>query len=74
MNMKSTTSRLTIEGSASQVDYLPDTDGLVLSVGPVSLWLTRETALDVLEALGKALTEVAAQQRSSPRRLKRIGS
>jgi hypothetical protein len=68
--MKSTTSRLTIEGAASQVDFLPETNGVILSVGSVSMWLSRETALDVLETLAKALTEIAGPRRSNQRRLK----
>lgn len=39
-----------------QVDVCPGTSGLVLSVGPMSLWLDRRTAVDVVSALLTSLS------------------
>jgi hypothetical protein len=44
-----------IEGRRSQVDLCPGEAGYVLSLGPVSLWLDREAAADVVATLTRAL-------------------
>lgn len=44
-----------IKGRIAQVDICTDEAGYVLSVGPVSLWLQREEAQDVLNTLKRAL-------------------
>jgi hypothetical protein len=44
---------------ATQVDSLPGKGGLILSVGPMSVWLELADALDVVEVLAQALAEHA---------------
>ena len=44
------------------MDILEHGAGFVLSVGPVSLWLGPNTALDVLEALARAVAAEEAQK------------
>ena len=48
-----------------EVDILEQGAGFVLSVGPVSLWLGPNAALDVLDTLARA---VAAEQAQKPQR------
>jgi hypothetical protein len=43
-------------GRIAQVDICPSESGLVLSVGPVSLWLDLAVAEDVVETLTRALS------------------
>jgi hypothetical protein len=45
----------TIKGRVAQVDICPDDAGFVISVGPVSLWLDRRSAEDLVATLGQAL-------------------
>jgi len=44
-----------VVGRAAQVDICPRDAGFVLSVGPVSLWLPRDAARDVVATLTRAL-------------------
>jgi hypothetical protein len=59
------TKRPTVKGRAVEVDILEEGAGFVLSVGPVSLWLAPNAALDVLDTLARA---VAAEQAQEPQR------
>jgi hypothetical protein len=52
--------RSIVKGRVVEVDICEREVGFVLSVGPVSLWLRRDVALDVLETLARA---VAVEQR-----------
>lgn len=45
-----------IKGFVAQVDPCPNEAGFILSLGPVSLWLERATAQDVIATLTRALT------------------
>jgi hypothetical protein len=47
--------RPVLHGRFVQVDVCAREAGVVLSVGPVSLWLPTNTALDVVETLARAL-------------------
>ncbi len=44
-----------IVGREAQVDLCPADGGMVVSIGPVSLWLTRADAEDLVETLEMAL-------------------
>jgi hypothetical protein len=44
-----------IVGQEAQVDLCPADGGMVVSIGPVSIWLTRAHAEDLVETLEKAL-------------------
>jgi hypothetical protein len=44
-----------VVGRNAQVDICPRDAGFVLSVGPVSLWLPRDAARDVVATLTRAL-------------------
>jgi len=46
----------TIERQEVQVDACPEAAGLILSVGPVSIWLEIETAKQVAIALRNAIS------------------
>ena len=52
-------------GRVVQIDLCPD-EGFVLSIGPISLWLSAATALDVVETLARALVLEAARTSASP--------
>ena len=57
--------RRVVRGRIAQVDLLLAEGGLVLSVGPISLWLDLEDAGDLAKTLAQALTieaEVAVEQ------------
>jgi hypothetical protein len=56
------TQRPSLHGRVVQVDICAREAGVVLSVGPVSLWLPTSTALDVVETLARALALEAAQE------------
>ena len=45
----------TVVGREAQVDFCPSDGGMVVSVGPVSLWLKRADAEDLVETLEMAL-------------------
>jgi len=45
----------TIIGREAQVDLCPADGGMVVSIGPVSLWLARADAEDLVETLEMAL-------------------
>ena len=49
----------TIERQEVQVDACPEAAGLILSVGPVSIWLEMETAKQVAIALRNAISPAA---------------
>jgi Zn-finger nucleic acid-binding protein len=49
----------TTERQEVQVDACPEAAGLILSVGPVSIWLEIETAKQVAIALRKAISPAA---------------
>ena len=51
--------RRVLRRGTTQVDTCPGKTGLILSVGPVSLWLELDDALDVVELLAEALAEQA---------------
>lgn len=46
----------TITGQEVQVDACPEAAGVILSVGPVSIWLEIETAKQVAIALRSAIS------------------
>jgi len=56
--------RPTVKGRAVEVDILEDGAGFVLSVGAVSIWLGPNAAVDVLDALARAVADQHAQQQS----------
>lgn len=73
--MSRTSRRRVIKGRVVQVDILPSEGGLVLSVGPLSLWLALEDVGDLTETLARAL-EIESEEMESgrparPRRLSR---
>jgi hypothetical protein len=49
----------TIARQEVQVDACPEAAGLILSVGPVSIWLEMETARQVAIALRNAISPAA---------------
>jgi len=64
--------RRVIKGRVVQVDILPSEGGLVLSVGPLSLWLALEDVGDLTETLARALEieseEMEGDKHVRPRR------
>jgi hypothetical protein len=56
------TNRPTVKGRAVEVDILEEGAGFVLSVGPVSLWLGPNAALDVLDTLARAIAAERGQE------------
>jgi hypothetical protein len=59
------TQRPVVNGRVVQVDVCAREAGVVLSVGPVSLWLPMSTALDVVETLARALALEVMREVSS---------
>jgi hypothetical protein len=56
MNIKTKNKKLpSVVGRTAQVDICPRDAGFVLSVGPVSIWLTLDAARDVVTTLARAL-------------------
>ena len=53
--MKSRSGTQTVVGREAQVDFCPSDGGLVVSVGPMSIWLERAAAEDLVETLEMAL-------------------
>jgi len=75
MKMKTETETKTkklpsVLGRTAQVDICPSDAGFVLSVGPVSLWLPRDAARDVVATLTRALLldKLGVQQSQGPQR------
>jgi hypothetical protein len=58
--------RRVLRRGVTQVDTCPGETGLILSVGPLSLWLKRADALDVVELLAQALAQQARDVRQAP--------
>jgi hypothetical protein len=53
--MKRRSGTQTVVGREAQVDLCPSDGGLVVSVGPMSIWLERAAAEDLVETLEMAL-------------------
>jgi len=53
--------RSIVKGRVVEVDICERDVGFVLSVGPVSLWLAPDVALDVLETLAHAVAQEQKQ-------------
>ena len=56
------TNKAVVHGRVVQVDVCAREAGVVLSIGPVSLWLPTSTALDVVETLARALALEAPRE------------
>ena len=58
----------TLTGQEVQVDACPEAAGVILSVGPVSIWLEIETAKQVAIALSNAISPAAfaASRKTGP--------
>jgi hypothetical protein len=63
--MKRGSSSQAIVGREAQVDLCLADGGMVVSIGPVSLWLTRADAEDLVETLEMAL--LVSRREAEPR-------
>ena len=64
--------RRVVKGRVVQIDILPSEGGIVLSVGPLSLWLDMEDVGDLTATLARALEiereEMEGEKSVQPRR------
>jgi hypothetical protein len=57
-------SRAVKKGRVVEVDLCESKAGFVLSVGPVSIWLSEAVAIDVVETLARAIAADALAERT----------
>jgi hypothetical protein len=55
INMKRRSGTQTVVGREAQVDFCSADGGMIVSVGPMSIWLERADAEDLVETLEMAL-------------------